>query len=124
MKAEPTTEDMTEGTDGPMIAAAKVAGTLVYGPDGEEIGRVVDVMIRKRSGQVAYAVIEFGGFLGIGTRQYALPWHVLTYDTRLEGYVVPNLTRHRLEQAPVHDPMDRRSYASADVFWGGGAIPS
>ena len=48
-----------------------------------------ELVIDKRSGQVRYAVLEFGGFLGIGTDRYPLPWNMLKYDPSKDGYVVP-----------------------------------
>ena len=88
-----------------LIAASKVNGTAVYNRAGESLGSVYDVMINKISGQVAYAIMSFGGFLGIGERYHPLPWKALTYDTRLGGYIV-DLDRTRLEQAPSHGPED------------------
>jgi PRC-barrel domain len=82
-----------------LIAAEKVNGTAVYNRQGERLGTVEDVMLDKRSGKVAYAVMSFGGFLGIGERYHPLPWSVLTYDTNMGGYVV-DLDRSRLEGAP------------------------
>jgi hypothetical protein len=67
-------------------------------------------MIDKYSGQVAYAVMSFGGFLGIGERYHALPWRMLTYDTGLGGYVV-DVTREQLERAPT--------YARDETPWSG-----
>lgn len=84
-----------------LIAAGRVNGTAVYNPAGERIGTIEDVMIEKRSGQVRYAVMGSGGFLGIGERHRPLPWSVLTYDPRMGGYVV-ELTREQLEGAPSH----------------------
>lgn len=84
-----------------LIAASKVNGTSVYNSAGESLGSVYDVMINKVSGQVAYAVMSFGGFLGIGERYHPLPWNSLTYDTRMGGYVV-NLNRDQLEKAPSY----------------------
>ena len=84
-----------------LIAASKVNGTAVYSRAGENIGSIYDVMIEKRSGQVAYAVMSFGGFLGIGERYHPLPWKALTYDTSLGGYVV-DIPRDRLESAPSY----------------------
>ena len=72
-----------------VIAAGRVEGTDVYNPDGQKLGTIDDLMIDRVSGQVQYAVMEFGGFLGIGTDRYPIPWRLLTYDTGLEGYVVP-----------------------------------
>ena len=84
---------------GSLIAASKVNGTHVYNSQGESLGSIYDVMIDKQSGQVAYAVMSFGGFLGIGEEYHPLPWSVLTYDTALAGYVV-NLDKESLEGAP------------------------
>jgi hypothetical protein len=84
-----------------LIASDKVEGTAVYNRAGERLGSVHTVMIDKYSGQVAYAVMSFGGFLGIGERYHPLPWRSLTYDTGLGGYVV-DVTREQLEGAPSH----------------------
>ena len=82
-----------------LISSDKVDGTAVYGADGDKIGRIENVMIEKRSGQVAYAVLSFGGFLGIGTDHYPLPWSMLKYDEDKGGYLV-SITREQLENAP------------------------
>ena len=68
-----------------LIGSDKVEGTAVYDAKGEHIGSIERVMIEKVSGQVAYAVLSFGGFLGIGSDYYPLPWESLTYDTSLGG---------------------------------------
>src|SRR3954453_20505548 len=84
-----------------LIASDKVEGTAVYGADRDKIGRVENVMIDKISGQVSYAVLSFGGFLGMGTDHYPLPWSMLKYDEDLGGYRV-NITREQLERAPKY----------------------
>jgi hypothetical protein len=84
-----------------LISADKVEGTAVYNRMSERLGTVHTVMIDKYTGQVAYAVMSFGGFLGIGESYHPLPWKVLTYDTRQGGYVV-DLDRSRLEAAPSY----------------------
>src|ERR671910_130233 len=89
----------TDETDR-LIASDKVEGTAVYNRAGERLGSVHNVMIDKYSGQVAYAAMSFGGFLGIGERYHPLPWRALTYDTGLGGYVV-DLGREQLEGAPT-----------------------
>jgi sporulation protein YlmC with PRC-barrel domain len=66
-----------------LIGSDKVEGTAVYDAKGEHIGSIERVMIEKVSGQVAYAVLSFGGFLGIGSDYYPIPWQSLTYDTSL-----------------------------------------
>ena len=78
---------------------SKVAGTAVYNANGDKLGSIDDLIIDKVSGQVRYAALEFGGFLGIGTDRYPLPWSMLKYDTGLDGYVVP-LQKEQLEKAP------------------------
>ncbi len=84
-----------------LIASDKVEGTAVYNRSGERLGTVHNFMVDKRSGQVAYAVMSFGGFLGIGESYRPLPWKVLTYDPRQGGYVV-DLTREQLQGAPSY----------------------
>jgi sporulation protein YlmC with PRC-barrel domain len=95
-------------TGGKLIAASKVNGTSVYNAAGEKLGSVHDVMIDKTSGRTEYAIMSFGGFLGIGNSYHPLPWHSLKYDERQGGYVV-NIDRSRLEGAPVYsgDEPDR-----------------
>lgn len=96
-----------------LIAASKVNGTSVYNLQGESIGSIYDVMIDKRSGRVDYAILSFGGFLGLGEHYHPLPWNLLRYDPRQGGYVV-DLDRDRLSGAP--------SYAtSAAPDWSNGA---
>lgn len=83
-----------------LISSRRVEGTPVFGDGGRKLGAVHSVMIDKRSGKVAYAVVSFGGFLGIGSHVHPVPWDVLGYDVDLDGYVV-NLTREQLEAAPT-----------------------
>lgn len=85
-----------------LIAASMVQGTNVYGSDGENIGSIYDVMIDKMSGRVSYAVLSFGGFLGMGEKYHPLPWNQLTYSEQHGGYLV-NLTRAVLEGAPAYE---------------------
>jgi sporulation protein YlmC with PRC-barrel domain len=82
-----------------VISSERVEGTAVYNAVGDKLGSIDDLMIDKRTGQVRYAVLEFGGFLGMGTDRYPLPWKMLNYDTAVDGYVVP-LDKTQLENAP------------------------
>src|ERR1700737_1004790 len=84
-----------------LIGSDKVEGTPVYRPDGERVGTIERVMIDKIGGQVAYAVMSFGGFMGIGEDYYPLPWSVLTYNPRLDGYEV-NISEQQLKGAPKY----------------------
>jgi len=88
-----------------LIASSKVEGTPVYNRAGEQLGSVHNFMVDKYTGQVAYAVMSFGGFLGLGENYHPLPWKALTYDTRLAGYVV-DLDGDRLAGAPRHGAED------------------
>jgi len=84
-----------------VISASKVTGTKVFNTNGDHLGEIHDVMLDKRSGKIAYAVMSFGGFLGIGERYHALPWSALKYDTRQGGYVV-GLSVEQLKGAPTY----------------------
>lgn len=90
-----------ERETGTLIGSDKVEGTAVYGADDKKIGSIERVMIDKISGRVSYAVLSFGGFLGIGDDHYPLPWQSLKYDTRLGGYVT-GITEAQLEGAPKY----------------------
>lgn len=92
-----------------VISSDKVEGTKVYNGAGEKLGSIDDLMIDKQSGQVRYAVLEFGGFLGMGTDRYPLPWSMLRYDTVQDGYVVP-LDKNTLESAPRYSVDDVPPY--------------
>ena len=84
-----------------LIAADKVQGTDVFNHGGDRLGSVHDLMIDKQTGQVAYAIMSFGGFLGIGNSYHPLPWSLLRYNTNLGGYVV-EIDQRRLEDAPSY----------------------
>jgi hypothetical protein len=84
-----------------LIGSDKVEGTTVYDAKGENMGSIERVMINKRSGQVAYAVLSFGGILGIGSDYYPIPWNSLKYDTTLGGYCL-DITEQQLQGAPKY----------------------
>ena len=85
-----------------LIESDRVEGTPVYRSNGERIGHIQRIMIEKVSGKATYAIMHFGGFLGIGEEAYPLPWPVLTYNTTLGGYEV-NVTEDQLRGAPVYE---------------------
>ena len=93
-----------------VISSDKVEGTSVYNANGDKLGSIDDLMIDKYSGNVRYAVMEFGGFLGMGTDRYPLPWSMLKYDTGVEGYVVP-VSKSQLENAPSYAPTETPEYS-------------
>jgi PRC-barrel domain len=92
---------MDEREFGNLIGSDKVEGTAVYGGDDTKIGSIERVMIDKISGKVSYAVLGFGGFLGLGNDHYPLPWQSLKYDTRLGGYRT-GVTEDQLRGAPKY----------------------
>jgi PRC-barrel domain len=82
-----------------LIGSDKVEGTNVYRSNGDKVGEIERVMLDKRGGKVAYAVMSFGGFLGLGHDHYPVPWARLTYNERLGGYEV-NISDEELKGAP------------------------
>jgi PRC-barrel domain len=122
-----TTIDKRETAN--LIGSDKVEGTPVYRSNGERVGKIERIMVDKLTGRVAYAVMSFGGFMGIGEDYYPLPWSLLTYSPRLDGYEV-NVSEQQLKGAPKyskHESWDwsdakrgRKVYDYYDVtpFWG------
>jgi sporulation protein YlmC with PRC-barrel domain len=96
-KAMPTSSGHTNA-----IRATKVTGTSVYNTAGESIGTVEDVVLSKQTNDIMFAVLGFGGFLGIGEKYHAVPWSLLNYDEDKGGYVVP-MTKEVLKAAPAYD---------------------
>src|SRR5215218_7896323 len=94
---------------GSLIGSDKVEGTAVYGAGDTKIGSIERVMIDKMSGKVSYAVLSFGGFLGIGDDHYPLPWHLLKYDTNLGGYRT-GITEKQLQGAPKYSSNNEWSW--------------
>jgi sporulation protein YlmC with PRC-barrel domain len=103
---------MTPRTSSDVISSERVEGTSVYNDVGDKLGSIDDLMIDKRSGQVRYAVMEFGGFLGLDTDRYPIPWNMLKYDTDKDGYIVP-LDKDRLKNAPKYQYEDVPAYDPA-----------
>lgn len=105
-----------------LISSDKVEGTAVYNHAGEKLGSISHFMVGKRDGRVSYAVMSFGGFLGMGTDEYALPWEKLNYDVDKGGYVV-DITKELLNDAPKYardrtDEYDRRYYEGVSSYYG------
>ena len=107
MNRDVTTDETSE-----LISSDKVEGTDVYNVQGESLGKIDNFMVNKRSGKVEYAVLQFGGFLGIGSDYYPLPWNKLTYHSDKGGYVV-DIDKSVLEKAPRYsdeEPVYDRAY--------------
>jgi hypothetical protein len=108
---------------GTLIGSDMVVGTAVYGAGDTKIGSIERVMIDKKSGRVSYAVLSFGGILGIGDDHYPLPWQSLKYDTQLGGYRT-GITETQLKGAPKYGNdnawnwNDPASAASINSYYG------
>jgi hypothetical protein len=105
-----------------LIGSNKVEGTAVYGRDGHRLGSIYNFMVDKLSGRVEYAVMRYGGMMGMGQRYYPLPWQILTYDTRQGGYRI-EMTERDLQDAPSFDrdtePHFNESYGERVHSWYG-----
>jgi hypothetical protein len=88
-----------------LISSKKVEGTPVVGQDGERLGQIDSFMVDKYSGRVAYAVLAFGGTMGLGESLLPLPWSYLTYDEAKNGYSL-SITSEQLKDAPKFKPSD------------------
>ena len=120
---------MTQATAHPdrrLISSEDVQGTDVYGIGDEAIGQIDHLLIEKISGRVAYAVMSFGGFLGLAHSHYPIPWSALKYDTALQGYRT-GITESQLKDAPAFSDdswMDRdwetrtHQHYGAPTYWG------
>ena len=100
-----TSEQMLGRTDHSLILASRVNGTPVFDAAGKRIGHIDDLSIERVSGEVVYAIMSFGGFLGIGEKYHPLPWSMLDYDPDKGGYVV-SLDKAVLESAPHYDVLE------------------
>lgn len=96
-------------TSSSTISSDRVEGSSVYNSAGDKLGSVDNLMIDKVTGHVRFAVLEFGGFLGMGTDRYPIPWSMLKYDTSKDGYVVP-LDKATLDGAPRYATTERPDY--------------
>ena len=97
----------------PLITSSRVTGTPVVNRAGDKIGKIEDLSIDKISGEVRYALLSFGGFLGIGERFHPLPWAVLDYEVDMDGYVVP-LDKAQLEKAPSYTKGELDAFGGED----------
>ena len=111
---------MTEAAfTGTLVAATqKIIGATVKNPEGETLGTVDDLMVDPTDGRVFYAVMSFGGILGLGKQYYPVPWELVT--TAEDAFVV-NLDKARLENAPNYGlefGWTRRYASEVDTYYG------
>ena len=92
-------------TDGPgprLMGADTLMGNDVYNLQGDDLGDIKEIMLEVYSGRVSYAVLSFGGLMGMGEKLFAVPWEALTLDTVNKRFTL-NVEKDRLESAPGFD---------------------
>ena len=120
-RLDPSEQAVDWGHD--LISSRRVEGTPVFSREGERLGAVHSVMIGKRNGTVAYAVLEFGGIFGLRSKVFPVPWSLLAYDVDRDGYVV-EMTKDQLAHAPTMTlddtdrPIDRAYQEEVSSYWG------
>ena len=87
------------------IRASRVTGTSVYNNEGSSIGTIEDIILDKTSNKIMFAVVGFGGVLGLGEKFHPIPWALLNYDKDKGGYLVP-MSKETLNTAPVFEISD------------------
>jgi sporulation protein YlmC with PRC-barrel domain len=102
IRSTPSSEASSEGPGPRIMAADTLEGDDVVNDAGEDLGEVKHIMIDVPSGRVAYAVLSFGGFLGMGDKLFAIPWQALELDTENKCFVL-NVDKERLREAPGFD---------------------
>ncbi|TDN70229.1 PRC-barrel domain-containing protein [Paraburkholderia sp. BL10I2N1] len=94
-----------ETADGPgpdVMAASTLDGNTVLSADGDDVGKIKEIMLDVQGGRIAYAVLSSGGFLGIGDKLLAIPWNALTLDTDHKCFVL-SITSAQVKNAPGFD---------------------
>lgn len=99
-----------------VMGASTLKGDRVVNAAGEDIGKIDEIMIDTPTGRVAYAVLSFGGFLGMGNKLFAIPWNVLSLDEDKQVFRL-NIDKGTLERAPGFDKNDWPDMT--DRAWGG-----
>ena len=94
--------DVRRGPGPEVMGAGTLVGNDVYNDKDEDLGDIKEIMLDMRSGKVGYAVLSFGGFLGMGEKLFAVPWNALTLDTKNKRFVL-KLEKDRLKGAPGFD---------------------
>lgn len=101
-QADTAGPDQRRGPGPEMMGANTLIGNDVYNHNAEDLGDIKEIMLDLRNGTVAYAVLSFGGFLGMGEKLFAVPWHALTLDTQNKRFVL-NVEKESLQNAPGFD---------------------
>lgn len=88
-----------------LMGAGTLIGNDVYNSEEEDLGNIQEIMIEMSTGEISYAVLSYGGFLGIADKLFAVPWEALTLDTENKRFIL-NVAKNRLESAPGFDKDD------------------
>ena len=94
--------DQHKGPGPELMGADTLIGNDVYNLDNEDLGEIKEIMLDMKSGKVSYAVLSFGGLLGMGEKLFAVPWEALSLDTEQKRFSL-NLGKDRLRDAPGFD---------------------
>ena len=97
----PDADTVVQDLHHPLILSSRVIGTPVFDRSGTRLGHIEELSLEKKSGKAVYAIMSFGGFLGIGEKFHPVPWMLLDYDSELGGYTVP-LDPAALKDAPSY----------------------
>ena len=98
-----------------VLSAGTFKGNTVRNPAGEDLGKIEEIMVDIPAGRIAYAVLSFGGFLGMGNKLFAVPWNALTLDEVHHEFIL-NVDKSTLESAPGFDKDNWPDMA--DPTWG------
>jgi sporulation protein YlmC with PRC-barrel domain len=121
----------TAGPGPDVIGASKLDGNKVLSSEGEDVGKIKEIMLDVRSGHIAYAVLSVGGFLGIGDKLLAVPWNALALDTENKSFVL-SVPAEQIKNAPGFDKDNWpamadpkwaatvHAYYGSEPYWGRG----
>lgn len=98
------------------LSASTMIGDDVRNRTGEDLGTIEEIMLDVNSGRIAYAVLSFGGFLGLGDKLFAIPWQALTLDTEEHVFVL-DISQEALEDAPGFDEDNWPNTMDGDNAW-------
>ena len=94
--------DARRGPGPHLMGAETLVGNAVFNRDSVDLGDIKEIMLDMRSGRVSYAVLSFGGFMGVGKKFFAVPWQALKLDTENKRFVL-DVSKDQLESAPGFD---------------------
>jgi sporulation protein YlmC with PRC-barrel domain len=108
-----TNDDDDTGPGPRLMGADTLIGEDVYNRQDEDLGDIKEIMLDVRNGQVAYAVLSFGGWLGMGDKLFAVPWQALELDTVNKRFLL-DVSKEHLKNAPGFDKDDWPDMASTE----------